>query len=110
MVFLPEWPPHLCVKKMRNPLIWQGDERHVKQMARIDFYRGEQEDDLQNVEWEAWLQNMPCVMIGPLRLNRMEAGARAQWMESLVGVSYVACTDGWYLPKGSTLDIFPSHK
>ena len=68
---LPESPPDFWAKKIRNPLIWHGDERHVKQTARIDFYRGEQEDDLQNVEWEAWLQNMPCVMTGPLNLSRM---------------------------------------
>ena len=67
--------------------------------ARIDFERGSPNDDLANMEWNAWLNLLPlyssCVPQGPSNLK-----SRGNAMEQAVGLAYAAATDGHYLGHG----------
>eukprot|EP00973_Karenia_brevis_P091769 12409042-Karenia_brevis.AAC.1 len=70
-----------------SPMLeWNGSCECMRQMARIDFLRGLQKDDLYNVVWDSWARHIQF-------LHGFPPGARAQWMESMVGVSYAAASD-----------------
>ena len=71
----------------------------LKHGARIDFERGSRNDDLANMEWNAWLNLLPlyssCVPQCPSNLKN-----RGNAMEQAVGLAYAAATDGHYLSHG----------
>ena len=75
---------------------WRGGEDGVKQMARLDFQRGKAQDDKANVIWDSWARRLDHVQ----NIHDMTPGSRAQWMESMVGVSYAAATND---SKGSSV-------
>ena len=75
--------------------------------ARIDMYRGEAADDLQNREWKSWFSHLPRYQSrvasshDPQSLN-----AVANAMELVAGLSYTAYARGSNLPEGHQV-MFP---
>ena len=85
-------------------LQWDGSCQCVRQMARVDFLRGKQKDDQSNVIWDSWARRMQHTCA-------FTPGARAQWVESMVGVSYAASSCEVHLrSRGCSLEFLPSHK
>lgn len=88
-------------------LSWFGDFTSITQMARIDFYRGRQQDDRSNPQWAHWFGQMP-------RLSTEKTGQpdsvkqTANWMESTVGVAYAVATDQCFLGAGHRLTFSPT--
>ena len=79
-------------------------------MARIDFYRGKQSDDRTNAQWKEWAKKLKNVWEESRLMNRRE-DVSAQWMESMVGVSYHAANGGEELVSrayGSVMEIRPN--
>ena len=79
-------------------------------MARIDFYRGKQSDDRTNMMWKEWAKKLKNVWEESRLMNRRE-DVSAQWMESMVGVSYYAANGGEELVSrayGSVMEIQPN--
>lgn len=103
----PRGPPDRFPKQ--SPHKWNGSTWGVRQMARIDFYRGKQSDDKTNVEWKEWAKRLRGTFVES-RLIASQEDVSAQWMECIAGVSYHAANGGrvlFDLANGSTMEIQP---
>ena len=63
----------------QSPHEWKGDTWGVRQMARIDFYRGKQSDDRTNAQWKEWAKKLKNVW-EESRLMNCREHVSAQWM------------------------------
>ena len=83
---------------------------NLKDSAKIDFYRGLNEDDFENKTWAQWLKSLPRYRSKVMRnFGDIQLRSQGNAMEMIAGISYTAFRNSKNLPKTQSL-VFPNDK
>ncbi len=91
---------------------WTGTQVNLDQFARIDNYRGEVNDDLNNHTYAVMVDSMiPLRNLRTLigQIDTRSEHSTGSFIECVVGIAYAHVTQGWYLHDqgGGFIEIEP---
>ena len=74
--------------------------------ARLDFFRGVDQDDLLNKEWSAWFRRLPNTMDWLKQQHRMTSSEHGDGnrMEEFAGIAYTTYVHHHNLPRNMTIE------